>query len=425
MMPKHPILSVSLALVRPLGSIVLLAVGLVGVAILPTAAQPTLPPTPEPGSRDFVIHGRCNMSVTTLPDLELLWAGGISCNFTDPTASVVIYDPITHQSKAAGSLMMARYDHSALRLPDGRILIVGGEGPDKQPTTRIEIYDPSTLTSHAVGSLTTSRCEPSVTQLPDGDVLLAGGSVCPPYPVQKLVKTIERFNVRTGYDVIVGEFRTPRYLQDATLLKDGRVLFTSGVDAERNPVSENEIYDPANNKVTAAGTMTAQRCRESIVPLPDGTVLFAGGVPCGRFPDYAFKSAEIFDPRTDQFLPIGEMTSARYCPSTVLLKDGRVLLAGGANGLSVLVSISKRTAELYDPKSRTFSPTGNLTASRTCSAAKLRPDGTVLIQRGFFLSGAVWGIPNSEIYDPVRGEFTALREVPATTEPTAPSHTLH
>jgi hypothetical protein len=352
------------------------------------------------------------MSMTMLPDLNFLRAGGISCNFTEPTASVDVYDTISMQSNPAGNLTMARYNHSALRMSDGRVLIVGGDGPDKQPTTQVEIYDPSNRESRRAGSLVAPRCAPSLTQLLDGDVFVAGGSPCPPSTLEKPIASIERFNVRTGYSKIVGEFTVPRYHQDATLLKDGRVLFTSGIDAEGNPVTENEIYDPAKNKVTAAGAMAVQRCMESIVPLPDGNVLFAGGVPCGRYPGNAFKTAEIFDPRTNQFKLTGEMNAARYCPGTVVLKDGKVLLAGGAWGLQYMVSMY--TAELYDIKLHTFSPTGNLTTRRTCPKTKLRADGTVLIQGGLFQgnpTGAVGVLRDSEIYDPVRGQFTALPAV--------------
>ena len=399
---------------RLLGFIVLLAASVVAASILPTAALPT----PAPG------QGRCNMSTTTLPDLKILRAGGISCNFTDPTASVDIYDPTTLQSKPAGNLTMARYDHSALRLSDGRVLIVGGEGPDKQPTLEVEIYDPSTRTSHLAGSIATPRCSPSITQLADGDVLLAGGSLCPPYPVQRLIKSIELYNVKTGHSGIVSEFRVTRYLHDATLLKDGRVLFTSGIDSEREVVGENEIYDPATNKLTAAGAMTVRRIRESIVPLRDGTVLFAGGVRSYRYPDNAYKSAEIFDPRTNQFRPVGDMNSGGYCPGTALLKDGRVLLAGGAWSTTDVRPLN--TAELYEPKSQIFSPTGKMTTARTCPATKLLPDGTVLVQGGFFSGGVVgYLIRSSERYDSTTGKFTAVPEAQPATEPVASHPASH
>ena len=426
-MPKHLTLRVYLPVAQAwLLVFIVLVAGAVAADVLPTPALLPTSSATKRNSRDLIVHGRFGMSMTELPDLKFLRAGGISGNFTETTASVDIYDVISNQSNPAGNLTMARYDHSALRLSDGRVLIVGGDGPDKKPTTQIEIYDLRTRESRRAGSLVIPRCAPSLTQLLDGDVLVAGGSPCPPSKVEMPLGSIERLNIKTGYAKIVGEFRVARYHQDATLLKDGRVLFTSGIDPEQNPVTENEIYDPAKDKVAAAGAMNVQRCMESIVHLPDGTVLFAGGVPCGRFPGSAFKSAEIFDPQTNHFKLTGEMNAARYCPGTVVLKDGKVLLAGGAWSTQYMVSMY--TAELYDIKLHTFSPTGNLTTRRTCPKTKLRIDGTVLIQGGLSQgnpSGGVGVLRDREIYDPVRGRFTALSEVTSTGESTTPSPAPH
>ena len=408
-MPNRPVL------VALLDFGILVAAALVTAAMIPAAALSLPTPASQPSPHDLIAQGLCgpSTSVTTLPGFKSLWIGGL-CRFEELTSSIDIHDWISGQTKPAGFLTKARYDHSALRMTDGRVLIVGGEGPDRQPTREVEIYDPSKLKSHQAGSIVTPRCVPSLTQLLDGEVLVTGGMGCQTYPVQAPVRSIEIYNPRTGSSRIVGEFKAElKFNRDATLLKDGRVLFTGGVDAQGNLVGENEIYDPSTNKLTAVAAMTVHRCGESIVALPDGSALFAGGVPCGIYPDNALKSAEIFDPRTNQFRAVGEMKSAQYRPGIALLKDGRVLLAGGSWGTQYSVSVN--SAELYDPKSQTFSPTGNLTTRRSGPATQVRPDGTVLIQGGAFQgspAGSVSGLSNSETYDPVRGEFTAVPEAP-------------
>jgi hypothetical protein len=87
------------------------------------------------------------------------------------------------------------------------------------------------------------------------------------------------------------------------------------------------------------------------------------------------------------------MTAARYIQSATALSDGRVLIAGGGDSKGPLAS-----AELYDPKTGTFSPTGSMATARYGDTATTLSDGRVLIVGGADSSGN--GLTSAELYQP-------------------------
>jgi hypothetical protein len=78
-------------------------------------------------------------------------------------------------------------------------------------------------------------------------------------------------------------------------------------------------------------------------------VLVAGGISF----DGTLAGAELYDPSTGMFTPTGAMNTARFLHTATLLNNGIVLVAGGNGGSAVLAS-----AELY----QTCKPPG-ITAS--------------------------------------------------------------
>jgi hypothetical protein len=76
---------------------------------------------------------------------------------------------------------------------------------------------------------------------------------------------------------------------------------------------------------TPTGDMTTARAGHSATLLQNGKVLIAGGLS-GGFSNSALDSAELYDPATGAFTPTGPMTTARVSPSATLLADGRVLV---------------------------------------------------------------------------------------------------
>jgi hypothetical protein len=143
------------------------------------------------------------------------------------------------------------------------------------------------------------------------------------------------------------------------------------------------------------------RSRETATLLPDGRVLVAGG--SGGSANTA--SAEIYDPKTGTFSATGAMAAARDAQTATLLSDSRVLVAGGETSDG---QASRATAELYDPKTGTFTATGPMATPRSGHTATLLADGRVLLAGGSDRGLMSWpSVTSAELYDPKTGAFAS------------------
>ena len=145
--------------------------------------------------------------------------------------------------------------------------------------------------------------------------------------------------------------------------------------------------------------MVCWRYRSMAVALLDGRILIIGG--CEGSTPQEDNSAELFDPRTSKFSPTGSTTASHDAyGSAILLEDGRVLIAGGSAGEP---GQNGREAELYDPGTGTFSRTGSMIdAPSIFFGSALLPDGRVL----FVGSDQPASQTMAELYDPGTGTFS-------------------
>jgi hypothetical protein len=183
-----------------------------------------------------------------------------------------------------------RPGQSVTMLPDGQLLLVGGEGQDG-PLAAAEIKDPNTgqVISLDYG-LQRPRAWHSATMLPDGNVLIWGGVEGP----KRLVGTAELFNtVARRFEPVAITGLTPRAYHTATLLMDEHVLVAGGVSENGRLNRSLELLDlRTRSAVTLPAVLIAARQKHSAYFLPDGNVLFWGGLDQN---DNRIEGSEIFD----------------------------------------------------------------------------------------------------------------------------------
>ena len=153
------------------------------------------------------------------------------------------------------------------------------------------------------------------------------------------------------------------------------------------------------------GNLRGPRAYHTATRLSDGRVLVAGGIVNDQLDGQTVASAELYDPRSGRWSPTGSLSVARRGHSATLLPDGTVLVAGGYLGEGYL-----DTAERYDPGTGRWTATGRMTVGRGGHTATLMADGRVLVIGGGGENDDNEGGPRSataEVYDPGTGRWTS------------------
>jgi len=195
---------------------------------------------------------------------------------------------------ASAELLPAAPGQSATLLPNGRLLLVGGEGP---AATTASIFDAATQ---------------QVSRLPPGPA-------------------------------------TPRAYHAATLLPDGRVLILGGVGQDGATLKNAELFDASSQSFTSLGDVGLMpRAHHTATVLMDGTVLVAGGV---SEQGALLPQAELWDPVTRQARSFNaQLVMPRADHTAQVLPTEPVLLSGGRDGTGKPVT----TPEIYSPQQQSF-----------------------------------------------------------------------
>lgn len=328
---------------------------------------------------------RADHTATLLPDGRVLVTGGDLLN-GQLLKSAETYDTTSGTwTQISQAMSVGRSNHTATLLPDGRVLIVGGKKAD--------LFDPSTNTFTTTANDPVNRKSHAAILLPNGTVLITGGYV------GKLATTsAEIFDPSTNmFTVLANSMLQPRANHTMNLLPNGLVLIAGGFSGT-SPHDECDYYNPATQVFTSAPAMNYHRSGHRAISLPDGTVVVIGGTTL----ESGFLSInEEFDPTAQTWTVLRKpMNEDRSNPTATLLQDGTILVAGGVTG-----NVTLQSAEVLDPVTQTFTSLPNMTAPRNQQTATLLPNGRVLIAAG---STDATTLTSAEEFDPVSNTFNAV-----------------
>ena len=219
-----------------------------------------------------LVEGRSGHTATLLPNGRILFVGGVGRDWTF-LQSAELYDPQTRRSEPVGSMDLRRESHTATLLADGRVLVIGGHTGRRANMTvhgSAELFDPQNRRFSAAGTLATARHKHDAIKLTDGRVLVIAGA---DHTDRLHYATTEVYNPRTSTFEKGPSMAQRRYKIAGTsiLLPGGNVLVTSGAQAA-------ELLDVGKWEFrTVPGRFPEAYRFSAAAPLPNGDVVIAGG----------------------------------------------------------------------------------------------------------------------------------------------------
>jgi N-acetylneuraminic acid mutarotase len=339
-------------------------------------------------------NARDGQTATLLPNGNVVVAGGENNN--GAIASTEVYSPMTSSWSKSGNLKTARSGAEAILLASGSVLIAGGciSNCLGATTATAELYNSTNRNWSSTGSMATARTYFSMVMLPGGKVLVVGGCTrLNSNGCGGITAAVEIYDPSTGRWSSTGPMHAARGNLTATLLPNGKVLVAGGINAANNPLATAEIYNPSTGKWSLTGSLNVARDEHTAVLLSSGKVLVAGGENSASV---TTSRTELYNPTTGTWTFTGNLNASRLEHTVTMLMNGNVLITGGnnvtANTTRVLAS-----AELYNPGTGVWTKAGSMNKARVGHSATLLISGQVLAAAG---SGGGNELGSAELYKP-------------------------
>ena len=239
--------------------------------------------------------------------------------------------------------------------------------------------------------------------LPDDRGLIAGGYS---FSADRCVATADLFDPATRrFTPCRGRLVVPRNFALATRLAGGKVLITGGYNTVLGTLDSAELFDPVTQTFALLPSrLSSPRELFTATLLLDGRVLCVGGFNTHR--SRTLSTADLYDPASQAFTPSGHLQDDRFGQDAVRLADGRVLVVGGTHWFLRQPTVILASAEIFDPSTGQFHLTrGPMHFPRDRPTATLLASGQVLIAGG---QNGTSEPEQAELFDPAAETFTTL-----------------
>ncbi len=290
--------------------------------------------------------------LVTLEDGRALVVGGHDGSAFVGTTTANIFDPLTRTWIPQTPMANRRWYPTATTLADGRVLAVSGTSVCQNRFACVsrtpEVFDPATNTwTELTDASLLMPLYPFMFQLPDGRVAYAGSDEA---DTETLVLDVDT-STWTTIDPNPVTGGSAAMYRPGVVIKSGT---PADVDLPPSP-TVNDAYVIDFNQPSPTwrqvGSMAFPRGYHTLTMLPDGNVIVTGGLQTTDEGDdsQAVYAAEIWDTQTETWSTMAGMERSRSYHSTgLLLPDGRVLVTGSGRAGSPNVP-NEFSAEIFSP----------------------------------------------------------------------------
>lgn len=304
--------------------------------------------------------GRWTIIGNTVPELldgtgsgSLLSTGEIL--FCHDTEDPVVFDPVAGLKWFPPTSGSGQGCHIPTLNTDGALFLAGGsvDGyPQGLVVKTVKQYWRNTNFWSRLPDLRVARWYPGIVRLPNERLMILGGEQ---NGSPGRTAACEIFDPVTRTWTSAASFALPSEIVPAVLLHNGEVLKTWRYPELYNPASD--LWRPAAPMLQErVGAAEGDHCDHEIIFLPDGRVMAVGIFPKTTNSNTRF--TEFYSPEQDQWTLGPNPRYLRNRPEAVLLPDGRVLAFGGQySGMQPAPSLRNAgtipnctsVADLYDP----------------------------------------------------------------------------